>query len=273
MSDPTTDQTPIDIDAIEIISEGESADTDDDSTASPADEEMSGEPDEDDEDDDDDASLEDDDETQESETDADDEDDLQTRRKADAYDELQRRLAYQQQQQKNQQYWDGIESQAANAFQAKYDQIFTDAQNYVDPDGYVRTKVAEWTREVTGWVKDFESSKNVARARAQEQSSIPVYAAKLATHYKLSIEQAHELLEYHPQQMDKEAQRRAQSNAREASLKKKARQTQRADARNPLAKNPLSTGSGKSGPIRVKAGSDNHLLALFAAAQQGKSLT
>jgi hypothetical protein len=271
LSDPTSDQTPIDyVNDVEVIPDDGHPDALDDEPTSPTDEEMSGELETEDEDDDDEDSLDDEDEDAD-ESDDDEDDDDEIRQKAAQYDQLQRKLEYEAQQRRNQQYWDGIESQAEEAFAAQYDQIFIDSQNYVDPQAYERQKIDEWTRSVTHWVKQFEASKNVARAKAQERAAIPVYAARIATHYGLSVDQANELLEYAPQQMDREAQKMARYNAQIARLRKQAKQTQRGNARVGMAGNPVSTGgSGRSAPVKVRAGSQNHLLSIFAAAKQGR---
>lgn len=273
MSDPAADQTPIDIDDIEIVPDDGSPELADEAFAIPTDETMAAEPDDDSEDEDDDALLEDDEEDDdESEPDValEDEELLELRRKNAEYQELQRRLEYQTQQQKNQEYWAGIEGEAEAAFEAKYAKIQQDKQGYIDPEVYELQKLGELNAEIKHWYKSFYASQNQAKAKAQERAAIPVYAARVATHYGLTTAQAHELLEYTPQQMDREAQKLARHNAQLSKYRKQLKQQQRGDARQGLARNPVGTGnSGRSAPVKVRAGSQNHLLALFAAAQRG----
>jgi hypothetical protein len=273
LSDPSPDQTPIDFDAIEVVPDDGTPEFDDETYASVADEEMSDEPDEESADEDGEESLDDEDDDEGGADDA-SEELLELRRKNAEYNELQRRLDYQAQQQRNAEYWNGIESQAEAAFEAKMAQIKTDMHRYVDPEGYFEQKTGELTREIKHWYKQFEGSKNQARAKAQEQAAIPVYAARVAMHYGLSESQAHELLEYDPRRMDYEAQIRARHNAQVAKLRKNSQQTQRATARGPLAANPVGTGnSGRGAPTKVRAGSMNHLHAILAAAQAGTQLS
>jgi hypothetical protein len=271
--EPENDQTPIDFENdVEVIADDGVPDHVDELYAPANDEEMSGGPDEEDDDDEDDeASLDDESEDDESEIDEGEAEKLELRRKVAEYDQLQQRLNYNAQQQRNKAYWDGIERQAEEAFAAKYDQIDIDATDYHDPEAYKRQKRGELQNEMKVWYREFNASQTQARAKAQERAAIPVYAAKLATHYGLSVEQAHELLEYDPSRMDYEAQKLARHNAQITRLKKRNQQTQRGNARVGMAQNPVSSGgSGRAAPIRVKAGSDNHLLAIFGAAKHAR---
>jgi hypothetical protein len=270
LSDSQDDLTPFDPDDIEVIPDDGHPDSFEDPDALAADEEMSDEPEGDEEDEDEQEALSDDDEDDD-ESDDDEPADAETKRKAAEYDQLQNRLQYEAQQRRNSEYWEGIESQAEDAFASQYDQIFVDAQGSLDPDAYIRQEIPKWTSAVTRWVKEFEASKRQAVAKAQERAAIPVYAAKIATYYKLSTAQAQELLEYDSRMMDREAQKMKRYNDQIARLKANNTQATRGKKKAELAGNPVrSGGSGRAAPIKVRAGSDNHLLALFAAAKAGR---
>ncbi len=236
---------------------------------------MSGGPDAETEDaEDDEDALQDDDEDADADDDEDEdpEEDLDTlRQQAAEYNQLQRRLEYQAQQQRNQEYWGGIEAQADAAFDAKYAFIQREKHQRLDGDTYETEALATLNGEIKQWYREFYASQNDARARAQEKAAIPVYAARVATHFGLSAEQANDLLEYQPQQMVREAQKVARHNEQLRKYQKNQTQNTRSNAQQKLAGNPVrSGGSGRGAPTKVRAGSMNHLAAIFAAAKQGR---
>jgi hypothetical protein len=264
LSFPDSESLPQnDSDTIEV----EIVDTDEELETSNADEEMSGGLESDDADDILVEALEDESEEDPLETEAEDAEKAELRARVAEYEAQVRRAEYEKQQQNNQQYWAGIQGQAEQAFAWEFDQIFVQKDNQVDPDLYVRTETAKLQRRVADWFQRFHASQNEARRQQYERAAIPTYAARLATNYDLSVEQAQELLDYAPERMDYEAQKMARYNAREAAYRKKLQQSRRADGQaNLLRKGSGTTGSGRAPVKRVKRGSDEHLTTLLAAA-------
>jgi hypothetical protein len=264
LSFPADAALPQGDDTVEV----EVVDTDAELDTPDADEEMSGGLDRDDADDTDDAALEPDVEEDPFEPDAEeDAEKAELRARVAEYEAQVRRAEYERQQQNNQAYWNGIQGQAETAFAWEFDQIFVQKDTQVDPDLYVRTETAKLQRRVADWFQRFHASQNEARRQQYERAAIPTYAARLATNYDLSVEQAQELLDYAPERMDYEAQKLARYNAREAAYRKKLQQSRRLDAQDNLMRTGSNTTGGGRAPVkRVKRGSDDHLTALLAAA-------
>jgi hypothetical protein len=231
---------------------------------------VSGEPDGDESDDDEDPALADDDEDEDSEG---DEDELARLRRENAeHQERQRRLEYESQQRRNQEYWDGIEQQALNAFAWEEAQVYEQAEGYVDPEGYKREKLRDLNIRMIAWFKAFGDSKNEARRQQYERAAVPGYAAKIAAYFGLDEEQEVDLLDYPVERMKREAEKMSRYNAKLAAKTKQAQQTTRASARDAKfgSGRGVQTGVAGNTPVkRVKAGSDNHLKAIFAQAARG----
>ena len=186
------------------------------------------------------------------------------RRNAELEDRL-RRHDYEQQQNANQQYWDGLENQARDAFVYEERQIWATKDNYVDPDAYLQVELTKLQGRVTDWFRRFYASQNEARAAQYERATIPAYAARLATHHGLSNADAEELLTFPVDEMPKVAKLMARSATKESARKKQRQQKQRATARatDPRLNVP-TPGGGRSTSKGIKAGSTAHLLELFA---------
>jgi hypothetical protein len=230
------------------------------------DEEMSAEPEDDDSDEPDDDALEDVDDDDESDEDEDD-DVAELRRRNTELEEKLRQHDYEQQQHANQQYWDKLEGQARSAFEYEERQIWTNKDNYVDPDAYLQVELTKLQGRVTDWFRRFYASQNEARAQQYERATIPAYAARIATQHGLSNADAEELLEYPVEQMPKIAKLLARAAHKNATRKKQTQQKQRATARDtdPRLKMPVP-GGGRSTNKGVKAGSLTHLKEIFAGA-------
>lgn len=238
---------------------------DNESDASDADEEMSGEPDdayvddsdealEDDAEDDADSAAEEDDETAE------------LRRKVAEYEAQVRRAEYERQQADYKAYWDNIEAEAEYYFDYERAKAKQEKQNYVDPDLYYESRDAELVAQERAWRKKFEASKLSATQRQAQQATIPAYAARVATHFDLTPQQAEDLLDYDPQHMVREAEKMARYNAELKKLRSKARQTSLKDKQSTLVKTGAVSGEGRGPAQRIKRGSPQHLLKLWQQA-------
>jgi hypothetical protein len=242
---------------------------DDESETSDADEEMSGELDDDESGNDESEALGDDDEDEEL---SEDEEKLQLRQQLAQLQERERRLAYEQEQRKNQAYWDQIEGQAQEYFAWKEQAIWAEKDNRLNPEGFLQEQLAQLRLEQADWYRQFGNSINEARRQQYERNAIPGWAAKIASHYGLSEEQERDLLDYHPNQMKREAEKMARTNARIAKLESAKKQEQRGKARSARfggGKSPQTGGGSRPPTKRVKAGSDAHLKALFGVTTRG----
>ena len=235
---------------------------DDDTDASDADEEMSGEPDdayvddadealEDDEEDDADSAADDDDET------------ADLKRRVAEYEAQVRRAEYERQQAQNAQYWDGIEAQAVDYFEYQYAQAAREKDNYVDPDLYFGARTEEIRKQERDWFRRFESSKREAARQQYERAAVPTYAARVATHFDLTPQQAEDLLDYDPQNMVREAEKMARYNAQIKKLRGERTQSSRKDKQNQLVKKGTVSADGRGPAQRIKRGSDEHLIKLW----------
>lgn len=236
---------------------------DEDSEASDADEEMSGEPEEDfvdegtpeleDDEEDDDASAED------TET-------AELKRKVAEYEAQVRRADYERQQAQNQNYWDGIENQAVEYFDYELAKARQEKNNYVDPDLYFETRLAELTAQERDWRRKFEGSKREAARQQYERAAVPTYAARVATHFDLTPAQAEDLLDYDPQVMVREAEKMARYNAEIKKLRAKTTQASRKTKQDALVKTGAVSGDGRGPAQRIKRGSPQHLVKLWQQA-------
>lgn len=237
---------------------------DDELDTGDADEEMSGALEEE-SDDDEESSLDDDDED---ELDAEtlEDDDPRAARLAELEAQV-RRTEYERQQAANQDYWTGIEKQAQDAFAWEEAQIWANKDNYVDPDAFVRQEFGRLQARTTDWYNRFYASQNESRRQQYEKAAIPTYAARVATHYDLSPRQAKSLLDYRPDDMQREATKMARHNAEKKALKAKLTQSSRKNAQTALmGKNVNSGSTGRTPAGGAKRGSDAHLKQLFASA-------
>ena len=233
---------------------------DEDDEASDADEEMSGEP-EDDLVDEDTPELEDDEEDDDDS--AEDTETAELRRKVAEYEAQVRRAEYERQQAQNAQYWDGIEAEAVNYFEYEYARAAQEKDNYVDPDLFFTQRVVEIRKQERDWYRKFEGSKNEARRQQYERASVPTYAARVATHFDLTAQQAEDLLDYDPQVMVREAEKMARYNAQIKKLRDKNTQAGRKAKQDALVKTGAVSGEGRGPAARIKRGSDEHLMKLW----------
>lgn len=225
-----------------------------------ADEEMSGGPDEDYIEDEPQA-LEDDEETDDD--DSEDDEVAQMRARLAEYEAQVRRAEYERQQAENQAYWDGIERQAREYFDWAAQDAWSRKDGFVDPDLYLRERMGEITAQQRDWYQRFYNSQNEARRQQYERAAVPTYAARVATHFDLTPDQAETLLDYDPQHMVREAQKMARYNAEIKKLRGQRTQKTRKDKQDTLVKKGAVSGEGRGAPVRIKRGSDEHLLQLW----------
>jgi hypothetical protein len=232
---------------------------DEDSEASDADEEMSGEPEEEFVDEGT-PELEDDAEDDEP---ADDDETAELKRRVAEYEAQVRRAEYERQQAQNAQYWDDIEGKAVEYFEYEYAKASREKDNYVDPDLFYAARTEELRKQERDWTRKFEASKREAARQQYERAAVPTYAARVATHFDLTPQQAEDLLDYDPQVMVREAEKMARYNAQITKLRNKNTQNSRKNAQDKLVKTGAVSGEGRGPAARIKRGSDEHLMKLW----------
>lgn len=235
---------------------------DDTSEASDADEEMSGEPEDGYVDDSSDA-LEDDEEDDESS--AEDTETAELRRKVAEYETNMRRVEYERQQAQNAQYWDNIEGQAVDYFEYEYAKASREKDNYIDPDLFLAGRTEELRKQERDWFRRFEGSKREASRQQYERAAVPTYAARVATHFDLTAQQAEDLLDYDPQVMVREAEKMARYNVQIKKLKGSQTQTSRKSKQDALVAKGTVSADGRGPAQRIKRGSPDHLMKLLQA--------
>jgi hypothetical protein len=248
----TDDNLPFDgdpeIQEFELYSESDAPD---------ADEEMSGGPDED--------YVEVEAEALEDEDDSDepgDDEKAELLARVAEYEAQMRRAEYENQQARNKAEWDRIESEARNYFTWAEQQAWAEKDNYVDPDLYLRQELGKIQAQQRNWFQQFYNSQNEARRQQYERAAVPTYAARVATHFDLTAEQAETLLDYDPQHMVREAQKLHRHNAEIARLRGARTQKKRKTGQDTLVKKGAVSGEGRGPVTRIKRGSDDHLAAL-----------
>lgn len=223
-----------------------------------ADEEMSEELDEEVEDDEE-SALEDDDEDTDDDLEDDDEDDEPVdRQEVERLRQFERQYQYEQEQARYRAHWQGMVDQAEAAFEWEEAQIDQRKHEYVDPDAYERMALKDLNARKVDWYRRFYASIETAKATAREKALIPVYAARVATHYELTPKQAKDLLNYPHDQMVREAKKYYLHNKQLARAKHGKQQASRKAKQVEMTGKVLNSGTGRS--IRtVKPGSQAQL--------------
>ena len=226
-----------------------------------ADEEMSGELVDVDPDDDE-STLDDDDE----DTDPDEEDEEElspvSRQEYEQWQAEKRQLEYEQEQARYRAHWQNLINEAEYAFSWEEAEIEARQHDYVDPDAYSRAALKDLYARKASWYQRFYASIEQAKSTHREQALIPVYAARVATHYGLTAAQAKDLLNYPHDAMVREAKKHALHNKQIERLKKGKQQASRTAARTKVSGSVPVAGSGR--PAKgIKAGSDAHLKKLL----------
>lgn len=145
-----------------------------------------------------------------------------------------------------------------------------EAANQADPEGFIAQYTAEWgewrLREREAIFEDRTQKLHQAYTRA----SIPNFAQRVAQDVGLTAEEARDLLDYRPEQMVAEAKKMVRNRTKQASdiaaLKQELDQIKREVAAGALPAAALTPATGRGPTRRIKAGTQEHLRAIFQAA-------
>lgn len=176
-------------------------------------------------------------------------------RQWDEYAAHQQRLS---QQRAAEAQWARQEQEADAYYNAAIAQAVRASHDALDPDAYWRQNGAPLMQQQQAWHRQFEQSKAQRWQEVAAVMALPQYAAQVAQQAGLAQDAAAELLNYHPDQMEREAARMRRDRDEKAALKRQATQRRRQELASELAGNTVSPGTGRPGTRRVEAGSDDH---------------
>jgi hypothetical protein len=164
-------------------------------------------------------------------------------------DELEREHAAQQFQRQEQEavaHWDQRLAQANAAFAARENVIYQNAESNLNPIAYLKQEMANLKREADAWYTLEDQNREQALGQFQRAREIPQFAARVAEHYKLPQEVVNDLLDYPPEQMEREAQKMRQRLIRERKTQRQIDQLKRKDAARKIAAATVAPGSGRA---------------------------
>lgn len=192
-------------------------------------------------------SDEDGDDSEEADDDDDDRDWLIERaKKADEYERF---LAHQEQKRQEQAaeaYWNERLDMANKHFAAREAAIYAEADNSLNPVGYLKHELPKLQREASQWYGEYRDNRERALWDFANRQNIPTLAARVVEHYKLPKEAVNDLLEYAPEQMEREAQKMRSRLIKERKHQKEIDQLKRKAANRKIGSTPLTTGTGRS---------------------------
>jgi hypothetical protein len=93
----------------------------------------------------------------------------------------------------------------------------------------------------------FRDNREQALWQFAHAQAIPQHAARVADHYKLPQDAVNELLDYPPDQMEREAQKMRRRLIKERTTQKQIDQLRRKEAARKIAAATVSPGSGRGG--------------------------
>lgn len=186
--------------------------------------------------------------------DGDDEDDdrdwlIERAKKADEYERF---LAQQEQKRRESEataWWDNRLEEANRFFKAEEQAIYDNADSSLNPVAYIREEITKLNRKAMSWYGEYRDNRERALWDFANQQNLPNLAAQVVEHYKLPKEAVRELLEYAPEQMEREAQKMRSRLIKERKQQKQIDQLKRKTANRKIAATPLTTGTGRT---RVK---------------------
>lgn len=200
---------------------------------------------------DEDAEDADEDGDEDDEEDGDDDRDwlIERAKKADEYERF---LAQQERERRESEavaWWDKRLAEANSFFKAEEQAIYDNADSSLNPVGYLREELTKLNRKAMAWYGEYRDNRERALWDFANQQQLPNLAARVVEHYKLPKEAVKELLEYAPEQMEREAQKMRSRLIKERNQQKQIDQLKRKTANRKIAATPLTTGTGR---VRAK---------------------
>lgn len=169
--------------------------------------------------------------------------------RAQKADEYERFLAQQQSQQQEAAavaYWDTRLAEANEHFAAREAVIYQNAENNLNPVEYIRREITNLNNEANAWYAQFRDNREQALWQFAQAQAIPQHAARVVDHYKLPKEAVNDLLDYPPEQMEREAQKMRQRLIRERTQQRQIDQLKRKAAARQIAASTVAPGSGRA---------------------------
>jgi hypothetical protein len=170
--------------------------------------------------------------------------------RAQRADELERQWAQQEAQRKEAEavaYWDDRLQKANQAFAAREAVIYQNAEQSLNPVAYLRDEIGKLNNEANAWYGQYRDNREQALWQFAHAQAIPQHAARVADHYKLPQDAVNELLDYPPDQMEREAQKMRRRLIKERNAQKTIDQLRRKEAARKIAAQTVSPGAGRAG--------------------------
>jgi uncharacterized protein (DUF3084 family) len=168
--------------------------------------------------------------------------------RAQRADELEREFAQQKASRQEAEavaYWDDRLDKANKAFAAREEVIYQNAEQSLNGIAYLRTEMAKLNNEANAWYGQYRDNREQALWQFAHAQAIPQHAARVADHYKLPQEAVNELLDYPPDQMEREAQKMRKRLIKERTTQKQIDQLRRKEAARKIAAATVAPGSGR----------------------------
>lgn len=217
-------------------------------------------------DDDDTEDAGDDDEGEDGEESGDDDREwlLARAKQADAYERQMAQLQGQQQEQQAVAYWNARLGQIESELQAEEAAIYANAENSLNPIGYLRKELTALHNKATARYGEYRDAREQALWQFAHAQAIPAHAARVVEHFKLPPDTVEELLNYAPEQMEYEAGKIRARLINERKYQKQIRQLRAKQARQAIGA-PVAPGAGRAGAGAAdgpKLGSDAHYMSI-----------
>jgi hypothetical protein len=171
---------------------------------------------------------------------------IERARKADEYERL---LAQQQSQQREAAavaYWDARLTEANEHFATREAVIYENAENNLNPVEYIRREITNLNNEANAWYAQYRDNREQALWQFAQAQAIPQHAARVVEHYQLPKEAVQELLDYPPEQMEREAQKMRQRLIKERTQQRTIDQLKRKESARKIAAKTVAPGSGRA---------------------------
>jgi hypothetical protein len=187
---------------------------------------------------------------------------LERAKKADEYERLMAQNEAQARQREAEEYWNSRLDNAVRWFSNKRESVYQQAEQSLNPLGYLREKLNEVDLEERAWMGQFRDAREQALWQFAERQATPNYAARVAEHFGLPKESITELLEYPVELMEREAIKLRNRLIKERNRQKEVDKLKRNAAARKRAAKTVAPGSGRGPSGKIAAGSDAHYLSI-----------
>jgi hypothetical protein len=158
-------------------------------------------------------------------------------------------------------YWSGYENELDSWFQKASQVVYQNAQNAYDQSAYIAAEMAKVQAQYADGQRQLRTAREGAIWGAIQAQQYPTYVAQVAQSHGLPPEAVQDLMHLPQGQMEKEAARLAKVYHTIQSLYKENDQLKRSRAAQAVA--GFGPGGGRAAGGRIKAGSRDHLMALW----------